>query len=157
MKCRTFYLAVVIILLIIPTLNPSSRSAEQKERIIFLAFEITEGSVRVVDVQVRPGKMKSRRSDSGPFTLICDLQDVDGKSLWQTAVENPLLARVEYADSTGALHSVLTRHEKARTTVRLRFVKGAHHVRFSVGSPAGNVPLRHLGTIHLNVSGEDGK
>lgn len=130
-------------------------TADGKEHIIFLTLDVTEASVQVIGVQVRPGKLKSLHSHTGAGALLCDLLDADGKTLWRTVTENPLLQRFEYADSAGNLHSILSQRERARTTVRLRFVKGAHSVQFSVGAPPGGAPVRHLGTVLLNIAEEE--
>lgn len=146
----------MLFLLVIFSLSPFSNYADGAGHIIFLTIEVSEGSVQIISLQVRPGELKSLRSDPGSHTLVSILQDADGKPLWQTVAASPLIERLEYADSTGTLHSTVSHRDRAQITVRLPFIKGAHSVRFSLQQPSLSAPAQNslvhdLGTVTLDI------
>ncbi|MEM1093172.1 MAG: hypothetical protein AAGJ10_01095 [Bacteroidota bacterium] len=88
------------------------------DEIGFVRLEVTPAGARVLSAQAAPGRLKRpRRTPAGLFQV--DVVDADGQALWTTAMEDPLRARQEYVDDTGALQTRWVDHDRAEVVVRV--------------------------------------
>lgn len=93
----------------------------EADQIAFVELRLTEAGAEVVSVETVPGRLKARRSGGPPVTpgLLGVEVFADDGLVWQDAVEDPLVRRVEFVNEAGDLE---TRWERAgEGTVSLRF------------------------------------
>jgi hypothetical protein len=124
-------------------------------RMLFLHVQFRDGSPALRDWTIRPGTVKARPAPEGP-TLAVEVQDEKGCVLWQTAIPDPRVRRIESHDpaqrnSGGARHVVI---ENPEVTLRIPLLREARQVElFAVDEASGNRPAhrRPLGRLKLPV------
>lgn len=124
-------------------------------RMLFLRVQLREPAPLLRDWSVRPGHVKPRVA-AEDAALRVEVQDATGRVLWQTAMPDPRLRRIEAHDPAGPERAAAqrVRIEQPEFTVRVPLLPEARWVEFFVEDTASDTggPRRgSLGRLKLPV------
>jgi hypothetical protein len=154
-----------VILAILPrgasSANAQTPSAAQ---IVFLHFKIKNDTITLVKSNTRPGVFKQRRGGETRGGIYYEVVSASGKSLWNGAMADPLVQRIEYSDpaDSGRIKIKYVTHLEAEFTLRLPFKPEAHRIEFHrvelpVDQTRRKILRRPLGSILLQMTGGEAK
>jgi hypothetical protein len=101
-------------------------------QIVFLHFKMKNDSITLVKENVRPGVVKQRRGSEARGEISYAMLSSSGKLLWSGTMEDPLLQRFEYEDSSnpGRLKIKFVKLKEAEFTLRMPFKPEAERIEF---------------------------
>ena len=90
----------------------------------FVRLAFTESGAALLDVTVRPGRLKPRRGTPAaaplaPGWLAVEARTPDGALVWSEQIPDPLVVRHEFVNDHGDLQTVLVAQAQAEATVRV--------------------------------------
>jgi hypothetical protein len=109
--------------------NVARSQTNDAPQMLFLHLQFREGAPVLRDWTVRPGTVKARPAPDGPV-LAVEVQDEKGRALWQTAIPDPRVRRIESHDpaqrnGAGARCVVI---ENPELTLRIPLLREARQV-----------------------------
>jgi hypothetical protein len=104
----------------------------QHANIVFLRLRMTQGTITLVGLNVRPGKIKLPRAPSRTMPLSYDLVSSAGGVLWTYSMNDPSIRRYEYEDpdEPGRIRMKREMLDTVEFTVRIPYFEGLDRVEF---------------------------
>jgi hypothetical protein len=99
------------------------------EKIVFLKLRREAGAVKLLEVNIRPGRLKPQPA-RGPLEF--EVLDASGAAVQSGALKDPSLERLEYEDPANPGHLTVReiRRENPEFTLRIPYHGAARKVRF---------------------------
>ncbi len=133
-------------------------------QIVFLRFKMKNDTITLIKLNTRPGVVKQKRGGEIRGGIYYDVVSSSGKSLWNGAMEDPLVQRIEYGDpaEAGRIKIKYVTHQEAEFTLRMPFKLEAHRIEFyrfksPVEQNRREILRQPLGSILLQMKGGEPK
>jgi hypothetical protein len=133
-------------------------------QIVFLHFKIKNDTITLVKSNIRPGVVKQRRGGETRGEIHYEAVSPSGKLLWNGAMEDPLVQRIEYGDpaDSGRIKIKYVTHSEAYFTLRMPFKPEAHRMEFyrvelPVDQNQRKILRQPIGSIILQMKGGEAK